>query len=148
MVGSDTPDACANAFCSIPTRARAAFNWAAVSNVALQHKFQISCLIDRSCFKHQNCNLLNIRPYDRRPPTPRGSMSASSSARRWIGDSPEDDARRGGNRSAQGRSIHKLFQISPRRSPSSVHVSNTTRLLAKFAVSILTYDTSTIDHAW
>jgi hypothetical protein len=29
-----------------------------------------------------------------------------------------------------------------------VHVSNTTRLLAKFAVSILTYDTSTIDHAW
>jgi len=29
-----------------------------------------------------------------------------------------------------------------------VHVSNTTRLLAKFAVSILTYDILTIDHAW
>src|SRR6516165_758916 len=39
MVGSDTPDACESAFCSIPTRARAAFNWAAVSNVGLQHKF-------------------------------------------------------------------------------------------------------------
>jgi len=29
-----------------------------------------------------------------------------------------------------------------------VHVGNTTRLLAKFAVSILTYDILTIDHAW
>src|SRR5271169_4023847 len=118
MVGSDTPDACASAFCSIPTRARAAFNWAAVSNVALQHKFQISCLIDCSCFKHQNCNLLNIRPYDRRPTKPWGSVSASSAARRWIGDGPEDDARRGGNRPAQVAQSISYSQTSPPGSPS------------------------------
>lgn len=38
MVGSDTPDAAARALCSIPTSARAAFNWVAVSKVVLQCK--------------------------------------------------------------------------------------------------------------
>src|SRR6516162_5381745 len=74
MVGSDTPDACESAFCSMPTRARAAFSWAAVSNVALQHKSQTSCLICSSCFKHQDYNLLprSCHRCRQRPSTRRG----------------------------------------------------------------------------
>src|SRR5215510_3742727 len=97
MVGSDTPDACESAFCSIPTRARAAFNWAAVSNAALQYQLKTSCLICSSCFKHRNCNLSHIRSYDR------------------------------------------LFPVL---------VSDTTRPFHKLEASLLTYDISTIDHAW
>src|SRR5215470_16891992 len=107
MVGSDTPDACESAFCSMPTRARAAFNWAAVSNVALQHKSQASCLICGSCFKHQNCNLLHARSCH----CCRQRHTAGADEREQLGST---------NRAA----------------------------LQKFAVSLLTYDISTIDHAW
>src|SRR5215469_13223991 len=83
MVGSDTPDACESAFCSMPTRARAAFNWAAVSNVALQRKFQASCLICASCFKHQNYNLLHACACHRCRQVPR--HTARSDEREQLG---------------------------------------------------------------
>src|SRR6266566_419453 len=74
IVGSDTPDATARAFWSMPTRTRAAFICAAVSNILLQHTVtnflrthslttQTSYLISTSCFQHQNCHLEPVRPY-------------------------------------------------------------------------------------
>jgi len=74
IVGSDTPDATARAFWSMPASTRAAFICAAVSNVLLQHAVtnflrthslttQTSYLISTSCFQHQNCHLEPVRPY-------------------------------------------------------------------------------------
>src|SRR6516162_9689704 len=80
IVGSDTPDACESAFCSIPTRARAAFNWAAVSNASLQHKFQNIMLDLQLMFqasKLQAPAYSLVRPPSSSIPQPYGSMSAT-----------------------------------------------------------------------